>query len=765
MTTECLDRVIALSFGRESTDVHPVLRELRFGELAAEFAHPDSQRGRLPSAEYHRLDKRDPEQRRRRGDEKDGAYFLPAKLRPGGKRCIADIEEMVGIALDFDSGATTEEKIRSVLDGLAYLAYTTYSSLPESQRWRVFIPYIAPIVKERHRLVYEHFQQRFDGDVDEHCGTPAQFSYTPACPVDAVDAFQSFACLGEAFDVSKLVLDTPTPMGKSEESVTSRRVDSSATQLGTMRQALKHVSADDRSQWVKVGLALKNDLGEAGLATWLEWSSTSAKFEVNDALTTWSSLSRSDHEPKVTLGTVIYLARANGWTGEPTANKPPEFVSRLNERYFVAPYGSSTLVFSEETSPLSGDKIVRMLRPADFRLLLMNQTVDITDDQGQLAKRPVANEWLKDPNRRQYDGVGFAPNRELPGYYNRWRGLAIQPREGDWHLLREHIYHVICRGEEAVFEFLLNWIAFCYQFPGRPAEVAIVLRGGQGTGKGMFARTIGKPLGQHFVHISNARHLTGNFNSHFSECVLLFADEAFWAGDKQSEAQLKRLITEPTLMIERKGFDSEMVQNCLHVLIASNSEWVIPAGVDERRFLVLDVDDAKQQNHAYFAALHREIENGGVEAMVFDLLKWDLSEFNPRDVPRTAALVNQKLLSLDPVQQWWFERLQVGAWLDEFGDSVAQWEQVPVTLVQKSFVATQRDVGRSHRSSQTELGVRLRRLLPVGYPKKSQRQLARDSGRVALYSFPSLRECRDHFSKLVDLGDFDWDGELAGEEG
>ena len=91
----------------------------------------------------------------------------------------------------------------------------------------------------------------------------------------------------------------------------------------------------------------------------------------------------------------------------------------------------------------------------------------------------------------------------------------------------------------------------------------MVLRGGRGTGKGVVARAIGRLFGQHFVHVSHARHLTGNFNAHLAECVLLFVDEAFWAGDKQGEAQLKRMITED-------GFE-ELMQLAILDALASSS--------------------------------------------------------------------------------------------------------------------------------------------------------------------------------------------------
>ena len=74
---------------------------------------------------------------------------------------------------------------------------------------------------------------------------------------------------------------------------------------------------------------------------------------------------------------------------------------------------------------------------------------------------------------------------------------------------------------------------------------------------------------------------------HMAHCSLLFADEAYWPGDKAGEGELKRLITEPTLVIEPKGVDSFQVRNSLHVIIAGNEEWLVPASGDERRFAVV----------------------------------------------------------------------------------------------------------------------------------------------------------------------------------
>ena len=67
---------------------------------------------------------------------------------------------------------------------------------------------------------------------------------------------------------------------------------------------------------------------------------------------------------------------------------------------------------------------------------------------------------------------------------------------------------------------MLNWSAFMIQHPEKQAEVALVIKGQKGTGKGTFFRALYKLAGRHGMHISNQQHFTnGNgvtINSTFS---------------------------------------------------------------------------------------------------------------------------------------------------------------------------------------------------------------------------------------------------------
>ncbi len=163
--------------------------------------------------------------------------------------------------------------------------------------------------------------------------------------------------------------------------------------------------------------------------------------------------------------------------------------------------------------------------------------------------------------------------------------------------MQDHIRKVICGGNDADSEYLLNSM---FQQPNKPAEVVVVLRGKKGTGKGVLLSWLVRAWGQHGLHISNAKHLVGNFNAHLRDCVMLFADEAFYAGDRQHESVLKALVTEYTLPIEAKHQNLVEVVNMLHVYMASNLDWVVPASLEERRYFVLDVADNRLGDREIF---------------------------------------------------------------------------------------------------------------------------------------------------------------------
>ncbi len=109
--------------------------------------------------------------------------------------------------------------------------------------------------------------------------------------------------------------DGPKETRLSEESKgDTAEVELDSLTIQHLRSALLHLRSDDRELWVKVGLALK-DLGDVGRGLWLEWSSTSTKFDAEDAARVWDSFRPTGIGYKF----VFAEAQRNGWVN-PTKN-------------------------------------------------------------------------------------------------------------------------------------------------------------------------------------------------------------------------------------------------------------------------------------------------------------------------------------------------------------------------------------------------------------------------------------------------------------
>ena len=346
-----------------------------------------------------------------------------------------------------------------------------------------------------------------------------------------------------------------------------------------------------------------------------------------------------------------------------------------NKHAVLLQEGGKTRVLSWERTELDEDRQIPVLQSfEDFRNRYMHRFVEYQTDKG-VAYKPLGKWWLEHPQRREYFALRFFPGKpeEVDGYLNMWRGYAVFPKAGDWSLMREHVRKVLANGDETCADYIMKWAAWAMQNPGEPAEVALVLRGGRGTGKGIFARALKHLFGQHGLQVNSPTQLTGRFNAHLRDCCLLFADEAIVPGDKAAESVLKGLITEPELTIEGKGVNLVQARNRLHVVMASNEEWVVPAGIDERRFAVFEVSSEHAQDSDYFRAIAEQLRGGGLAAMLRDLLAMDLGDWHPRrNVPQTDALHAQKAATVTGIDAVFLDLLRAGEIpafnIDEFGN-------------------------------------------------------------------------------------------------
>ena len=397
----------------------------------------------------------------------------------------------------------------------------------------------------------------------------------------------------------------------------------------------------------------------------------------------WDSLDDGDEGPRVTYRTLHKIMRDHG-QGEHIPLPPAEddfpddievpegedrkasVLERMNRKYWAVLAGSQFRVMWKERSSEEGGVVWRRASEEAFKSLLANRRIE-TGEGEDTKTVPLAKAWLEWGKRRTVTEVVFAPGERVKGALNLWTGWGERAEEqgGSCERLLEMVREVLCSGVPEHHDYLLKWLAWKVQNPGELNEVAVVFRGPKGVGKTTLGHVMAEMFGAHSMVLDKSDQFAGRFTGHLRTACFVFGDEVFWGGNRQHESTLKKLITDQHFSYESKGQDIVRGRNRVSLMMATNDDWAVPASMDERRFLVLDVSPHRQAgsdlpddhpNRIYWREVHREIAGGGVGALFRHLRSMDLGGFHPREsVPATQALASQKVHSLGPVERWYLD--------------------------------------------------------------------------------------------------------------
>lgn len=412
-------------------------------------------------------------------------------------------------------------------------------------------------------------------------------------------------------------------------------------------------------------------------------------------------------------------------------------IDALNQEFSMVMHGSTVGVLHVRNDGMHGTEI-RILSRRDF--LTWQEAHNFTHPEDADKKINIGKNWLESPKKRKYVRLVFSPGFETnEDEYNLWTGFTFEPTEhGDCSLFLDHIRANICNGNAEHFHWVMCWMADLIQRPGRKPGVALVLRGGEGTGKGVFADMFGELISRHYMAITNPEHIVGRFNSHLANKILVFMDEAACSGDKKNQGIIYGLVTEPTAAIELKGKDVAPVQNFLRLILSSNHNWMVPANIDARRWAVFDVADHAKQNEAYFIEIKNQLRNGGFQKLMEILMHWDIDISLRHSLPKTAALLDQKIASFSSEKLWWLEclisgEIEMGGW--------------PFEIKKETFHKKYEDWCRSRQIknivSKIAMGKSMGLLAKGCFTPKDGRVIG------DFYQVASLEQCRDSFDAAM----------------
>lgn len=264
-----------------------------------------------------------------------------------------------------------------------------------------------------------------------------------------------------------------------------------------------------------------------------------------------------------------------------------------------------------------------------------------------------------------FNDIVFKPNdHELrPREFNTWAGFRAQEvADVDYDLVKvftNHIRDVWANGNEVHYKYLMSWIAQVIKTPEKKTDIAILLQGGQGSGKTLpcdilLERVFGRNIG---LSSSGLGSLTQRFNGATMSKIFCKVDElSVVDGDSFNACfdKMKSLITDRHIQIEKKGMEHIMIDNHINFIMTTNHRHTVKIEGDDRRYACFAVSDQYKQNNNYFADFMDVLDNDEAGDHIYTYFKRYPNEdmVNLRRIPMTEIKEEMLESSKSSVQKF-----------------------------------------------------------------------------------------------------------------
>lgn len=230
-------------------------------------------------------------------------------------------------------------------------------------------------------------------------------------------------------------------------------------------------------------------------------------------------------------------------------------------------------------------------------------------------------------------------------------------------LFLDHIKNIIANGRDNLYKYILSWIAFIIQNPGKKTNTCLIILGKEGTGKTTFITIICKLFSNYALpNIANTDNIVGQFNSITENKMLVVLNEVNanknTLNNKVIHTRLKNLITEYINIINRKGIDQYEAKNVSNYIICSNEFNPIPISENDRRYVVVEVSDKRKDDKTYFDKLFDSFD----EDFYINLFNYfrilNIEEFDLRNIPMTEKRQSMMSIGLDSLTFYMKQNLE-----------------------------------------------------------------------------------------------------------
>ncbi len=249
---------------------------------------------------------------------------------------------------------------------------------------------------------------------------------------------------------------------------------------------------------------------------------------------------------------------------------------------------------------------------------------------------PFTDLWFRDPKKRKYKSMEFAPDGCPPDVYNLWKGYRVANLPENTEEVDIEPFKVLLRaitnskeGEDA-YDYMLFWLAFLFKYPHLKTLVAVVIRSLEGIGKNTLFWFVGEVLmGNELYNETNSpdTDIFGTFTTFFERKKLVVLDEA---NCFKYHEKLCPLITNLKTTIRRKYLHPFDINNYSQIAILTNNDLPVKISPSDRRYVVLDGNASLKGNKEFFDNFYKVLApDSKFQRAVYDyLMGQDVENFD-----------------------------------------------------------------------------------------------------------------------------------------
>lgn len=235
-----------------------------------------------------------------------------------------------------------------------------------------------------------------------------------------------------------------------------------------------------------------------------------------------------------------------------------------------------------------------LVRPEQFRVLFGGYNFMI--DAGN--ERTTRNAWEAFSESQAYRAprahtVAFQPHLD-PGTITKHEGYTrvnsyypvLTPRRaGDVSPFLNHLARILPDKRDQ--DILLAYMAACVQHKGIKFQWAPLIQGVEGNGKTLLTRCVAFAIGERHTHFPKASQIAKHFNAWMHGRIFIGVEDVYMPHSQQDILEeLKPMITNERIEIERKGVDQVTLEVCGNFILNCNSKSSLRKTRNDRRLAV-----------------------------------------------------------------------------------------------------------------------------------------------------------------------------------